>query len=158
MLVNVVPPVCVRVIMPNAVPLPTAPVTLTVPTPVLNVKFFAEVFEIVPPKLILPPDVLKVVLAAKLTSSLKVWAPVVVIVEVLITTVPPEFVVKLVRAELLPTVPESVVVPVVLRVKVDAPLTVPPKVIELLPAEIIVFPVRTIGVPESPIDIAVFVD
>jgi hypothetical protein len=49
-------------------------------------------------------------------------------------------------------------VPVVLRVKVDAPLTVPPKVIELLPAEIIVFAVRTIGVPESPIDIAVFVD
>ena len=76
----------------------------------------------------------------------------------LITTVPPEFVVKLVRAVDPPIIPESVVVPVVLRVKVDAPLTVPPKVIELLPAEINVFPVRTIGVQESPIDIAVFVD
>ena len=76
----------------------------------------------------------------------------------LITSVPPVFVVKLVRAVDPPIIPESVVVPVVLRVKVDAPLTVPPKVIELLPAEIIEFAVRTIGVPESPIDIAVFVD
>jgi hypothetical protein len=35
----------------------------------------------------------------------------------LIAVVPLAFVVKLVRAELSPTVPESVVVPVVLRVK-----------------------------------------
>ena len=48
--------------------------------------------------------------------------------------------------------------PVVLRVKVDPPLTVPPKVISPLPAEIVAFAFKTIGVPESPIDIAVFVD
>ena len=77
---------------------------------------------------------------------------------VLIATVPPVLVVKLVSGVVPPIIPESVVVPVVLRVKVDAPLTVPPKVIELLPAEIVEFPVKTIGVPESPIDIAVFVD
>jgi hypothetical protein len=72
--------------------------------------------------------------------------------------VPPVFVVMLVRYELLPTVPESVVVPVELRVKEKRPLTVPPKVISPLPAEIVAFAFKTIGVPESPIDIAVFVD
>ena len=68
------------------------------------------------------------------------------------------FVVKLVKAVDPPIIPESVVVPVVLRVKVDAPLTVPPKVIAPLPAEIVVFAVKTIGVPESPIDIVESVD
>jgi hypothetical protein len=59
--------------VPKAVPLPTAPVTLTVPVPVLNVKFFAEVFEIVPPKLILPLDVVvKARSDPKVTFSLKV--------------------------------------------------------------------------------------
>ena len=64
----------------------------------------------------------------------------------------------LVRAVDPPIIPESVVVPVVFRVKVDPPLTVPPKVISPLPAEIVAFAFKTIGVPESPIDIAVFVD
>ena len=66
--------------------------------------------------------------------------------------------VKLVRAVDPPIIPESVVVPVVFRVKVDPPLTVPPKVISPLPAEIVAFAFKTIGVPESPIYIAVFVD
>jgi len=69
-LVNVVPPVCVKVIVPNAVPPPTAPVTLTVPVPVLKVKFCAEAFVIVPPKLILPLLVVKVVFAPRVTLSL----------------------------------------------------------------------------------------
>ena len=77
----------------------------------------------------------------------------------LIASVPPVFVVKLVKAvPIPPTTPERVVAPVVLIFNVKAPLTVPPKVIAPVPAEIIVFAVKTVGVPESPIDIAVFVD
>ena len=77
----------------------------------------------------------------------------------LIASVPPVFVVKLVKAvPIPPTTPEIVVAPVVLRLNAKAPLTVPPKVIAPLPAEIVVAAVKTVGVPKSPIDIAVFVD
>ena len=42
---------------------------------------------------------------------------------------------------------------------VKAPLTIPPKVIIApLPAEIVVFAVKTAGVSESPIEIVEFVD
>ena len=77
---------------------------------------------------------------------------------VLIATVPPVFVVKLVKAVDPPITPENVVAPVVLTSSVKAPLIVPPKVIfpDVFP-EIIEFAVKTIGVPESPIDIVEFV-
>ena len=65
---NVVPPVCVRVIVPNAVPLPTAPVTLTVPLPVLKVKFCAELFPIVEPNEILLFVVVRVVAPVNVTA------------------------------------------------------------------------------------------
>ena len=73
---------------------------------------------------------------------------------VLIATVPPVLVVKLVKAFDPPITPESVVVPVVLRVKVKPPFTVPPNVIlpEVFP-ERVVFVVKTTGVSESPRDI-----
>ena len=74
-----------------------------------------------------------------------------------LASVPPVFVVKLVKA-VVPITPERVVAPVELRVNAKAPSTVPPKVIAPLPAEIVVVAVKTVGVPESPIDIAVFVD
>ena len=69
-LVNVVPPVWVRVIVPKAVPLPTAPVTLTVPVPVLNVKFWAELFPIVEPNEIL------LFVVVNVTPPVNVTAPV----------------------------------------------------------------------------------
>ena len=93
----------------------------------------------------------------RLAASLYVCAPVVVIAVVLIATVPPVFVVKLVKGVDPPITPENVVAPVVLTSNVKAPLTIPPKVIAPLPAEIIEFAVKTVGVPESPIDIAEFV-
>ena len=74
----------------------------------------------------------------------------------LIASVPPAFVVKLAKA-VVPITPERVVVPVELRVNAKAPSTVPPKVIAPLPAEIVESAVKTIGVPESPIDIVEFV-
>ena len=76
----------------------------------------------------------------------------------LIATVPPVFVVKLVKGVDPPITPENVVVPVVLTSSVKAPLIVPPKVIfpDVFP-EIVEFAVKTIGVPESPIEIAEFV-
>jgi len=82
-----------------------------------------------------------------------------VIAVVLIATVPPAFVVKLVKIELLPTVLEIVVVPELFKVKEKRPFTVPPNVIlpDVFP-EIVVFAVKTTGVPESPRDIALFVD
>ena len=63
---NVVPADLEIVNVPSAVPDPTAPVTLIVPDvrPVSKVKFCAELFEIVPPKLILPFDVVVKVEAA----------------------------------------------------------------------------------------------
>jgi len=70
---NVVPADLEIVIVPSAVPDPTAPVTLIVPDvrPVSKVKFCAETFVIVPTKLILPFDVVvKVVAAPKVTLSL----------------------------------------------------------------------------------------
>ena len=78
----------------------------------------------------------------------------------MITVVPLAFVVKLVKAVPAPppTAPERVVVPVELSVNAEVPSTVPPKVISPLPAEIVVVVVKTVGVPESPIDIPVFVD
>ena len=96
--------------------------------------------------------------APKVTSSLYICDPEVLTEPPLIAVVPLAFVVKLVRAELLPTVPESVVVPVLLSVKEKRPLTVPPKVIspDVFP-EIIESVVNTVGVSESPIDIAEFV-
>ena len=78
----------------------------------------------------------------------------------LIATVPPVFVVKLVKAVDPPITPESVVTPVVLRFNVKAPLTVPPKVMS--PAvfpEIIEFAVKLITcAPVVPKEIAVPVD
>ena len=103
--------------------------------------------------------VVRVVPAPKVTLSLYVCDPEVLTEPPLIAVVPLAFVVKLVRAELLPTVPESVVVPVLLRVKEKRPFTIPPKVMS--PAvfpEIIESAVKTVGVNESPIDIAEFVD
>ena len=96
--------------------------------------------------------------APKVTLSLYVCDPEVLTEPPLIAVVPLTFVVKLVRAELLPTVPESVVVPVVLRVKANRPLTVPPKVIfpDVFP-EIVESAVKTVGVSESPIEIVEFV-
>jgi len=102
--------------------------------------------------------VVRVVPAPKVTLSLYVCDPEVLTEPPLIAVVPLAFVVKLVRAELSPTVPESVVVPVVLRVKEKRPLTVPPKVIspDVFP-EIVVSAVKTVGVLESPIEIVEFV-
>ena len=102
--------------------------------------------------------VVRVVPAPKVTLSLYVCDPEVLTEPPLIAVVPLAFVVKLVRAELSPTVPESVVPPVVSSVKEKRPLTVPPKVIfpDVFP-EIVEFAVKTIGVPESPIDISEFV-
>ena len=76
---------------------------------------------------------------------------------VLIAVVPPAFVVKLVRAVVPPIIPESVVVPVELRSNVNAPLIIPPKVLDPVPDDIVEFEVKTIGVPESPIEIGAFV-
>ena len=100
---------------------------------------------IVPPKEIFPEEFeVKVTSAPKVAFSLNVCAPVVVIAVVLIATVPPVFVVKLVKAVDPPIIPENVVVPVVLTSNVEAPLTVPPKVILPLPAEIVEFAVKLI--------------
>ena len=94
----------------------------------------------------LPLEVVVIVVPApKVTSSLYVCAPEVLTEAPLIAVVPQAFVVKLVRAEVLPTVPESIIVPVLLRVKEKRPFTVPPKVMspEVF-QEITVFAVITI--------------
>ena len=70
---NVVPADLAIVIVPSAVEDPTLPVTLIVPDvrPVSKVKFLADAFVIVPPKLIFPLDVVtKVVFAPIVTLSL----------------------------------------------------------------------------------------
>ena len=77
----------------------------------------------------------------------------------LIASVPPVFVVKLVKGVVPPIIPEKVVTPVVLTSNVEAPLTVPPKVISPLPAEIVEFAVKLITcAPVVPKEIAEFVD
>ena len=83
--------------------------------------------------------------------------PVVLIEAPLIATVPPEFVVILVSAVVLPTVLLNVVVPELLSVSVKAPLTDPPKVSPAVPLEMVVFAVSTVGVPLSPMEIALSV-
>ena len=120
----------------------------------LTVKALAEVvLSIVPAKEMFPDALeVKVRSAPRVAFSPKVCAPVVEIAVVLITSVPPVFVVKLVKA-VVPITPERVVAPVELSVNAKAPSTVPPKVIAPLPAEIVVVAVKTVGVPESPIDI-----
>jgi len=103
--------------------------------------------------------VVRVVPAPKVTLSLYVCDPEVLTEPPLIAVVPIAYEVKLVRAELSPTVPESVVAPLLSRIKEKRPFTVPPKVISPdVFAEIVEFAVKTIGVPESPIEIAEFVD
>ena len=162
---NVVPADLEIVIVPSAtypIPDPTAPVTLIVPEirPVSKVKCRVLAFEIVPPKLIFPLDVVvKTVFDPKVTSSLYICDPVVVTEPPLIAVVPLAFVVKLVKGVDPPIISESVVMPVVLRVKVEAPLTVPPKVISRLSAEIVEFAVKFITcAPVVPKEIAEFVD
>ena len=82
----------------------------------LTVKALADVvLSIVPPKVIFPDELeVKVTSAPRVTFSLNVCAPVVEIAVVLIATVPPVFVVTLVKGVYPPITPENVVVPVVL--------------------------------------------
>ena len=65
---NVVPPVCVNVIIPRAAPDPTLPVTDTVPEPVLNVKLRAvSSLAMVDPKVTSLSVVVIIVLALHVT-------------------------------------------------------------------------------------------
>ena len=80
---NVVPPVCVSVITSNAAPLPTAPVILTVPVPVLNVKSLA-----VASLAILELNVTLALLVVIITSALNVTAPEYVCIPEVLTLAP----------------------------------------------------------------------
>ena len=68
---NVVPPVCVNVIIPRAAPDPTFPVTDTVPVPVFNVKLRA-----VPSLAMVAPKETSLSVVVIVVLALNVTAPV----------------------------------------------------------------------------------
>ena len=103
----------------NAVPPPTAPVNVVVPLS-LTVKVCAP-FTVWPNVTFTPVNV---AFAPNVTTSLYVWAPVVVIPVVLIAVVPAASVVTDVNAVFPPTIPPKVVVPLSFTVKVCPPFTV----------------------------------
>ena len=96
MVLTVLVPVLFKMTAPNAVPEPTAPVKVTPPLPLLTVNARAELLLSVVANETNLSVVVKVVSSPKVTASLYVCAPLVVIMPPLMAVVPPMLVVTLV--------------------------------------------------------------